>query len=44
MNWKGALGLSIAALVLALAAYGLFFAEPRWVDIRIERVGGVTVL
>lgn len=38
------LGLSISALVLALIAYGLLFAEPRWIQIKIERVASVKVL
>lgn len=37
------LGLSVSALVLALLAYGLLFAEPRWIEIKIERAGSVTL-
>jgi hypothetical protein len=44
MSWKQALGLSLSAFALALILYGLFFAKPRWVDVRIEPVGSVRIL
>ncbi len=43
MGWKQALGLSASAIALALIAYGLFFAKPRWIDVRIEPVGSVVI-
>lgn len=44
MSWKPALGLSLSALALALIVYGLFLAEPRWIDVKIESVSSVRVL
>jgi hypothetical protein len=44
MSWKQALGLSLSALALALIVYGLFFAKPRWIDIKIVSVGSIRVL